>query len=167
MTSHLESCKGYAKERMKQLQVVMQRMKDAPDDVNVLFGGDTNLRDTEVSLPVNLYVVVVVWFPLEECLLWFFYQVAKVGLPPSVCDVWERLGKQEHCRYTWDTKANNNKTVPYVSRCRFDRVYLRPASQEGVARLAPDHMALVGLEKLDCGRYTSDHWGIYCSFAVE
>ncbi|XP_037549492.1 tyrosyl-DNA phosphodiesterase 2 [Nematolebias whitei] len=140
MTSHLESCKGYARERMKQLQVVMQRMKDAPADVNILFGGDTNLRDTEV---------------------------AKVGLPPSVCDVWERLGKQEHCRYTWDTKANNNKTVPYVCRCRFDRVYLRPATQEGVPRLAPDHMALVGLEKLDCGRYTSDHWGIYCSFAVE
>ncbi|XP_013861293.1 tyrosyl-DNA phosphodiesterase 2 isoform X2 [Austrofundulus limnaeus] len=140
MTSHLESCKGHAGERMKQLQVLMQRMKKAPDDINILFGGDTNLRDTEV---------------------------AKVGLPSSVCDVWERLGKQEHCRYTWDTKANNNKTVPYVSRCRFDRIYLRPATKEGVPHLAPDHLALVGLEKLDCGRYTSDHWGIYCSFTAE
>ncbi|XP_005797502.1 tyrosyl-DNA phosphodiesterase 2 [Xiphophorus maculatus] len=139
MTSHLESCKGHAQERMKQLHTVMQRMKDAPDDVTVLFGGDTNLRDTEV---------------------------AKVGLPSGVCDVWERLGKQEHCRYTWDTKANNNKTVPFVSRCRFDRIYLRPASKEGVPRLAPDHMALIGLEKLDCGRYTSDHWGLYCSFTA-
>ncbi|XP_024150417.1 tyrosyl-DNA phosphodiesterase 2 isoform X1 [Oryzias melastigma] len=139
MTSHLESCKGHAQERMKQLREVMQRMKDAPDDVTVLFGGDTNLRDTEV---------------------------VKVGLPAGVCDVWEKLGKQEHCRYTWDTKANSNKTVPFVSRCRFDRVYLRPATKEGVPQLAPDHMALVGLEKLDCGRYTSDHWGIYCSFTV-
>ncbi|XP_078123222.1 tyrosyl-DNA phosphodiesterase 2 [Sander vitreus] len=139
MTSHLESCKGQAVERMKQLRVVMQKMRDAPADVTVLFGGDTNLRDTEV---------------------------AKVGLPFSVCDVWERLGKQEHCRYTWDTKANNNKTVPYVSRCRFDRVYFRPATKDGVQQLAPDHMALVGLEKLDCGRFTSDHWGIYCSFSA-
>ncbi|TMS18268.1 Tyrosyl-DNA phosphodiesterase 2 [Larimichthys crocea] len=138
MTSHLESCKGHAGERMKQLQVVMQRMREAPNDVTVLFGGDTNLRDTEV---------------------------AKVGLPSSVCDVWERLGKQEHCRYTWDTKANSNKTVPYVSRCRFDRIYFRPATKEGIPHLSPDHMALVGLEKLDCGRYTSDHWGIYCSFS--
>lgn len=137
MTSHLESCKGHAEERMKQLRVVMQRMTDASDDVTVLFGGDTNLRDPEV---------------------------AKVGLPSNVCDVWERLGKQEHCRYTWDTKANTNKTVPYVCRCRFDRIYLRPASKEGVSRLVPDHMALIGLEKLDCGRFTSDHWGIYCSF---
>ncbi|XP_043993861.1 tyrosyl-DNA phosphodiesterase 2 [Gambusia affinis] len=139
MTSHLESCKGHAQERMKQLHTVMQRMRDAPDDVTVLFGGDTNLRDTEV---------------------------AKVGLPSGVCDVWERLGKQEHCRYTWDTKANNNKTVPFVSRCRFDRIYFQPASKEGVPRLAPDHMALIGLEKLDCGRYTSDHWGLYCSFTA-
>lgn len=139
MTSHLESCKGHAQERMKQLRMLMERVKNAPDDVTVLFGGDTNLRDTEVT---------------------------KVGLPSGVCDVWERLGKQEHCRYTWDTKANSNKTVPYVSRCRFDRVYLRPASKEGVPRLAPDHMALIGLEKLDCGRYTSDHWGIYCSFTA-
>lgn len=49
MTSHLESCKGHAEERMKQLQVVMRRMREAPDDVTVLFGGDTNLRDSEVS----------------------------------------------------------------------------------------------------------------------
>ncbi|XP_049457443.1 tyrosyl-DNA phosphodiesterase 2 [Epinephelus fuscoguttatus] len=139
MTSHLESCKGQAGERMKQLRVVMQRMREAPDDVTVLFGGDTNLRDSEVT---------------------------KVGLPPSVCDVWERLGKQEHCRYTWDTKANSNKNVPYIARCRFDRVYLRPATKDGIPRLVPDHMALVGLEKLDCKRFTSDHWGIYCSFSA-
>ncbi|KAG7501396.1 hypothetical protein JOB18_048520 [Solea senegalensis] len=139
MTSHFESCKAHAEERMKQLRVVMQRMREAPNDVTVMFGGDTNLRDSEV---------------------------AKVGLPSSVCDVWEQLGKQEHCRYTWDTKANNNKSVPYISRCRFDRVYFRPATKDGVPHMAPDHMALVGQEKLDCGRYTSDHWGIYCSFAA-
>ncbi|XP_068189439.1 tyrosyl-DNA phosphodiesterase 2 [Antennarius striatus] len=140
MTSHLESCKDQAKERMKQLQLVMERMREAQSDVTVLFGGDTNLRDTEV---------------------------AKVGLPTGVLDVWERLGKQEHCRYTWDTKANSNKNVSYVSRCRFDRVYLRPATKDGVPHLLPDHMALLGLDKLDCGRYTSDHWGIYCSFATN
>uniref|UniRef100_A0A3P9B5Y9 Tyrosyl-DNA phosphodiesterase 2 n=1 Tax=Maylandia zebra TaxID=106582 RepID=A0A3P9B5Y9_9CICH len=140
MTSHFESCKENTAERMKQLHVVKRRLKHAPDDVTVVFGGDTNLRDAEVT---------------------------KVGLPATVCDVWERLGKQEHCRYTWDTSANNNKTFPFVARCRFDRIYFRPAIRRGIPRLAPDHMALVGLEKLDCGRYSSDHWGIYCTFSAE
>ncbi|XP_066531688.1 tyrosyl-DNA phosphodiesterase 2 [Hoplias malabaricus] len=136
MTSHLESCKDQAAERMKQLKIVFQKIKEVPDNVTVIFGGDTNLRDSEVS---------------------------KVGgLPAGVTDVWEELGKQEHCRYTWDTKTNSNKTVSYVSRCRFDRIYLRPT--EAGPRLAPEYMALVGMEKLDCGRYTSDHWGIYCTF---
>ncbi|KAM3836045.1 tyrosyl-DNA phosphodiesterase 2-like [Diretmus argenteus] len=140
MTSHYESCKENGKERMKQLRVVMKRMREAPDNINVLFGGDTNLRDTEV---------------------------AKVGLPSGVFDVWERLGKQEQCRYTWDTKANTNTGIRHISRFRFDRVYLRPATREGVPHLAPDHMALVGQQKLQCGRYTSDHWGILCYFSAE
>ncbi|XP_067267143.1 tyrosyl-DNA phosphodiesterase 2 [Chanodichthys erythropterus] len=136
MTSHLESCKNQSEERMKQLRVILQKMKEAPEDATVIFAGDTNLRDTEV--------------------------VQVGGLPPGVCDVWEQLGKQDHCRYTWDTKANSNKTVPYISRCRFDRIFLRSAKTgPGVT---PDHMVLVGMEKLDCGRYTSDHWGIYCTF---
>ena len=48
MTSHFESCKDNAGERMRQLRLVMKRMSEAPDDVTVLFGGDTNLRDAEV-----------------------------------------------------------------------------------------------------------------------
>ncbi|XP_031606065.2 tyrosyl-DNA phosphodiesterase 2-like [Oreochromis aureus] len=140
MTSHFESFKANSKERMNQLHVVKRRFKHAPDDVTVVFGGDTNLRDAEVT---------------------------KVGLPATVCDVWERLGKQEHCRYTWDTTTNTNQNISTTARFRFDRIYLRPAIRRGVPRLAPDHMALVGLEKLDCGRYTSDHWGIYCTFSAE
>lgn len=136
MTSHLESCKDQAAERMKQLKVVLQNITEEPDNTTVIFGGDTNLRDSEVALVG--------------------------GLPPGVIDVWEELGKQEHCRYTWDTKMNSNKDVPYISRCRFDRIYLRPAKTE--VKVHPEHMALVGMEKLDCGSYTSDHWGIYCSF---
>ncbi|XP_062845765.1 tyrosyl-DNA phosphodiesterase 2 [Trichomycterus rosablanca] len=136
MTSHFESCKNQAAERKKQLKVALQKITEAPDSMTVIFGGDTNLRDTEV--------------------------VQVGGLPSGVIDVWEGLGKQEHCKYTWDTKANSNKNVPYISRCRFDRIFLRPAKTG--PKMVPEHMALVGMEKLDCGSYTSDHWGIYCSF---
>eukprot|EP00064_Thunnus_orientalis_P023561 superscaffoldBa00009028_g23808 len=139
MTSHFESCKDNAAERMRQLRLVMQRMREAPDDVIVLFGGDTNLRDSEV---------------------------AKVGLPSSVNDVWEQLGEPEACRYTWDTQTNTNKGVRFKCRLRFDRIYLRQATSDGALQLDPDHMSLTGLEKLECGRYTSDHWGIYCTFSA-
>ena len=55
MTSHFESCKAHAAERMRQLNLVMRKMTHEPDDVTVLFGGDTNLRDTEVCLhPGNM-----------------------------------------------------------------------------------------------------------------
>ncbi|CAK6980111.1 tyrosyl-DNA phosphodiesterase 2-like [Scomber scombrus] len=139
MTSHLESCQENAVERMRQLRLVMKRMRDAPDDVIVLFGGDTNLMDCEV---------------------------AEVGLPSSVSDVWEQLGEQEACRYTWDTQTNTNKGIRSKCRFRFDRLYLRQASSDGALQLDPDHMSLTGMEMLDCGRYTSDHWGIYCTFSA-
>lgn len=136
MTSHFESCKNQSEERMNQLRQMLKKMREVPENTTVIFGGDTNLRDSEV---------------------------AKVGgLPVGVCDVWESLGKEELTRYTWDTKANSNKSVPYVSRCRFDRVYLRPPRQG--PKMAADHMLLMGQEKLDCGQYVSDHWGIYCTF---
>ncbi|XP_028819877.1 tyrosyl-DNA phosphodiesterase 2 [Denticeps clupeoides] len=139
MTSHLESCKNQSVERMNQLRMVLKKISEVPDNAAVIFGGDTNLRDEEV---------------------------ARVGgLPAGVCDIWESLGKPEHCRYTWDTRANSNKSVSYVSRCRFDRIFLRPAKVG--PKMLPEHMTLVGQEKLDCGRYTSDHWGIYCGFTTQ
>lgn len=35
---------------MQQLQLLLKKMAEMPDDVNVLFGGDTNLRDAEVCV---------------------------------------------------------------------------------------------------------------------
>uniref|UniRef100_A0A3Q2CGZ4 Endonuclease/exonuclease/phosphatase domain-containing protein n=1 Tax=Cyprinodon variegatus TaxID=28743 RepID=A0A3Q2CGZ4_CYPVA len=140
MTSHFESCKANSEERMRQLRLVMKKMSQAPDDVTVLFGGDTNLRD---------------------------YEVAAVGLPPNVCDLWEELGEPEKCRYTWDTGANTNKEIEFKCRFRFDRVYLRRAAQDGVPLMDPHSMALIGLEKLRCGMFTSDHWGIYSTFSIK
>uniref|UniRef100_A0A3B3IHL8 Tyrosyl-DNA phosphodiesterase 2 n=1 Tax=Oryzias latipes TaxID=8090 RepID=A0A3B3IHL8_ORYLA len=84
-----------------------------------------------------------------------------------ICDLWEQLGEPEKCRYTWDTWANTNKEMRFKNRLRFDRVYLRRAVKDGVPRMEPHSMALVGLERLKCGRYTSDHWGIYCTFSFE
>ncbi|NXL90175.1 TYDP2 phosphodiesterase, partial [Alectura lathami] len=138
MTSHLESTKDHSKERVKQLQIVLNKMKEESESATVIFGGDTNLRDSEV---------------------------AKLGgLPSNIVDIWEFLGKPQHCRYTWDTSSNTNLCIDGKCRLRFDRVYFRAAAEGG--HIVPRSMDLIGLEKLDCGRFPSDHWGLLCQFDV-
>ncbi|XP_028593398.2 tyrosyl-DNA phosphodiesterase 2 [Podarcis muralis] len=138
MTSHLESTKGHSEERLNQLKRVLAKMTEVPESTTVIFGGDTNLRDKEV---------------------------AKLGgLPDNILDVWEFLGKPEHCRYTWDTSQNTNLDARYKCRLRFDRLFLRAASAGG--QIVPKSLDLIGLEKLDCGRFPSDHWGLLCNFDV-
>ncbi|XP_069634942.1 tyrosyl-DNA phosphodiesterase 2 isoform X1 [Haliaeetus albicilla] len=138
MTSHLESTKNHSKERMKQLQIMLNKMQKEPESTTVIFGGDTNLRDSEVT---------------------------KLGnLPNNIMDIWEFLGKPQHCRYTWDTNSNTNLDAEYKCKMRFDRIYFRPAADGG--HIIPRSMDLIGLEKLDCGRFPSDHWGLLCNFDV-
>ncbi|XP_045059430.2 tyrosyl-DNA phosphodiesterase 2 isoform X1 [Desmodus rotundus] len=47
MTSHLESTREHAQERMNQLKMVLKKMQEAPESATVIFAGDTNLRDRE------------------------------------------------------------------------------------------------------------------------
>ncbi|NXF65118.1 TYDP2 phosphodiesterase, partial [Ciccaba nigrolineata] len=138
MTSHLESTKNHSKERIKQLQIVLNKMQKESESTTVIFGGDTNLRDSEVTKRGNL--------------------------PNSITDIWEFLGKPQHCRYTWDTHSNTNLDAEYKCKMRFDRIYFRPAADG--AQIIPRSMDLIGLEKLDCGRFPSDHWGLLCNFDV-
>lgn len=57
MTSHLESTREHAKERMNQLKLVLKKMQEAPESATVIFAGDTNLRDQEVSTKVSSMLV--------------------------------------------------------------------------------------------------------------
>ncbi|XP_030743030.2 tyrosyl-DNA phosphodiesterase 2 [Echinops telfairi] len=138
MTSHLESTRGHAKERISQLQVVLKEMQEAPESATVIFAGDTNLRDQEVT----------------KC----------GGLPENILDVWEFLGKPKHCQYTWDTQMNSNLGIPANYKLRFDRIFFRAAAKGG--HIIPQSLDLLGLEKLDCGRFPSDHWGLLCILDV-
>ncbi|XP_034285168.1 tyrosyl-DNA phosphodiesterase 2 [Pantherophis guttatus] len=138
MTSHLESTKDHSEERLKQLKLVLAKIAEVPESSSVIFGGDTNLRDKEV---------------------------AKIGgLPNNVLDIWEFLGKPEHCQYTWDTYQNSNLNVRYKCKSRFDRLFFRGATDGG--QIIPQSLDLIGVEKLDCGRFPSDHWGLFCNFDV-
>ncbi|XP_007948059.2 tyrosyl-DNA phosphodiesterase 2 [Orycteropus afer afer] len=138
MTSHLESTKGHAEERINQLKVVLKKMQEAPESATAIFAGDTNLRDQEVI----------------KC----------GGLPDNVLDVWEFLGKPEHCRYTWDTQMNSNLGIRATCKLRFDRIYFRVAAEGD--HIIPRSLDLLGLDKLDCGRFPSDHWGLLCNLDI-
>ncbi|XP_006051259.2 tyrosyl-DNA phosphodiesterase 2 isoform X2 [Bubalus bubalis] len=138
MTSHLESTRGHAKERMNQLKMVLEKMQEAPGSTTVIFAGDTNLRDQEVT----------------KC----------GGLPNNILDVWEFLGKPKHCQYTWDTQMNSNLGIAANCKLRFDRIFFRAAAEGG--HIVPQSLDLLGLEKLDCGRFPSDHWGLLCNLGV-
>ncbi|XP_027814528.1 tyrosyl-DNA phosphodiesterase 2 isoform X2 [Ovis aries] len=138
MTSHLESTRGHAKERMNQLKMVLEKMQEAPGSATVIFAGDTNLRDQEVT----------------KC----------GGLPNNILDVWEFLGKPKHCQYTWDTQMNSNLGIAATCKLRFDRIFFRAAAEGG--HIIPQSLDLLGLEKLDCGRFPSDHWGLLCNLDI-
>lgn len=49
MNSHLESTREHAEERASQFKLVLRKMQEASESATVLFAGDTNLRDQEVS----------------------------------------------------------------------------------------------------------------------
>lgn len=160
MTSHLESTADFTEERKRQLQTGFKKMNAAASHVNVIFAGDLNLRDKEV---------------------------AAVGLPAGVVDVWEATGRRREVQYTWDLTRNTNKDLggAYKPRCRFDRVYLKrgvgnspDASSPTVAGggaapmrspsvAVPRHFGLVGLQKvMGTQSFPSDHWGLMTHYDI-
>ena len=95
----------------------------------------------------------------------FSFQVTKCGgLPNNILDVWEFLGKPKHCQYTWDTQMNSNLGIAATCKLRFDRIFFRAAAEGG--HIIPQSLDLLGLEKLDCGRFPSDHWGLLCNLDI-
>ena len=138
LTSHLESMKDYSAERKHQLRAAFDAMlKARGEGKSCIFGGDLNVREAEVK---------------------------SVKVPDGVFDAWEACGSDMESKFTWDLKTNDNLNWPYPSRpqARYDRVYC--TSPTG-GTLRPTHFELVGQDRLhDCGRFPSDHWGMWVEF---
>ena len=140
ITSHLESTRDIGPTLIRRDQLKL--MSDLIDKLNIpcIFGGDTNLRDGDVT---------------------------EVGLSPAIQDVWEYLGKEKEHEYTWDTSVNRNLAVPYKAQLRFDRLFLfHPNDLAAGLQILPTKFELVGKESLPCGRFPSDHWGILAEFMI-
>lgn len=142
MTSHLESCGEYSGERKRQFSEILDYIKRQNENFNVIFGGDTNLRDKEVK---NLG-----------------------GIPIGIFDAWESCGSELTTKYTWNMAENDNLGREFrpPPKLRFDRIFIRPAKGETAIR--PNSFSLIGKERLgNCGRFPSDHWGIWLDLRVE
>jgi len=140
INTHLESTKDFKNARMEQLKKGLQITKEQSEDCTVIFAGDMNARDTEV---------------------------AQVGIPNGIKDLWITLGQRKECEYTWDAMRNLNIQMggKFKPRCRFDRVYFRASKAKDVT---PVHFGLCGIEKvkgMQC--FPSDHWGLYCLFDIK
>ena len=137
VTSHLESCKPAEAERISQLGRVVELMRKEDEGDNlVVFAADTNLRDYEFEK---------------------FKKSPQFDL--NVKDAWEELGGPRELRYSWDLTRNDNQVRGGGGRLRFERVYFRGRCY-GVGG-----MRFVGTERLDCGLFPSDHWGVEVTFS--
>ena len=138
MTSHLESLKDSAGERQNQLKQCFKMMTESPNDTNFIFAGDLNMRAEDLK---------------------------KVGgIPPKITDAWETTGENPDTKFTWDLELNDNKRFPNCKpRARFDRMYFKRSQLNPVQCI---DFELVGLKKLSCGMFPSDHFGILGKFLL-
>lgn len=146
-TSHLESMPPNARRRAGQFEEACAFMTDvsstSPEGLYV-FCGDTNFEEGEI----------------ERTETSFKEADAERKEPLGVSlDVWRLLGEPADTRYTWDMAVNDTfKYGDMKPRIRYDRMFL---FGEG---FKPVSLALLGTERLPCGAYPSDHWGLAAVF---
>lgn len=161
VTSHLESERAGAEQRRAQMaQMVALMRANAADGVATVFGGDTNLREPEVSGAVFAKNAVA---EAKE------RDATAASRPPEkrkVGDAFVQAGAPDEHRYTWDMARNDNLDMSaseFAPRTRYDRVFVF-----GPADWFPSATSwtLLGKTRLDCGVFISDHWGVLVDVAI-
>ncbi|CAM9396750.1 unnamed protein product [Chrysoparadoxa australica] len=143
LNTHLESGAAAARTRVEQAEQALALLISYPTDSSALaiFGGDTNLRETEVTKK-----------PLKQLIA----QVSDAWL--AGCGASDKSNK-----YTWDLNRNHN-AIKYMGfqgnpgiKARYDRIFFHSASK------ACEAFTLLGTEPMAEGYYPSDHFGICCT----
>jgi endonuclease/exonuclease/phosphatase family metal-dependent hydrolase len=162
ITSHLESETIGAVERKNQFAEIIRILRERADgDHVVIFGGDTNLREGEISS------AVIAKKPVHE-LKERERERAKGDLPTAqrkISDAYIQAGADEKKKFTWDMKRNDNLKVDWEFRpaSRYDRVFVfGPTARYPVCT----NWDLVGRERLECSVFPSDHWGVLVDIQV-
>ena len=92
------------------------------------------------------------------------------GVPNGIYDVWEFMGSDSKCKFTWDLLLNTNKhsykqSDDHKPRFRFDRIYFRDSDPP---QITPVYFELVGKEKLRAyDVFPSDHFGLLTHFDIK
>ena len=152
----LESTKSVFQTRIDQLKQSVEEVDKCESHLKV-FGGDLNVRDNELtSLDLR-------------------------GLK----DTWVESGSDKSKQYTWDMSINDNLANMKNSKakCRFDRVYYKVSGSTAYSQkqdsygdgdsdatscnLVLKSFELVGTERLSCGMFASDHFGVLLQFGLK
>eukprot|EP00929_Paragymnodinium_shiwhaense_P072515 TRINITY_DN36800_c0_g1_i1.p1 TRINITY_DN36800_c0_g1~~TRINITY_DN36800_c0_g1_i1.p1 ORF type:complete len:480 (-),score=110.90 TRINITY_DN36800_c0_g1_i1:87-1442(-) len=145
LTSHLESTKECSKERQAQFQKALEiaQGKTASGGGG---GGDGGGAAQLVVFGGDLNLRDPEAKPV----------LAKF---PKIQDVWQQLGSDKASQFTWDSFTNDNCGIARGPRCRFDRMYCAGAK--------PVAFELVGKDRLEHGRFASDHWGMLATWDLQ
>jgi len=175
ITSHLESLKMGTQQRILQFGQVLKQLEDAADhDTTAVFGGDTNLRETEVPKESvaktaaeekkrNRDIPPIPPAPIKKKA-----RIAKAAKPMNkVGDAWIMAGTPAEEKFTWDTLKNDNldmSAAKFRPRSRYDRVFLM-ANQANFPDVV--QYRLLGTDRLkSCGKFISDHFGVLVDIDV-
>ncbi|CAN8063490.1 unnamed protein product [Agarophyton chilense] len=150
VTSHLESLKESSVERKNQLGQLLDLMRHKVDEgYCVFFAGDTNLREAEVpASQIIKHTANALAAPKK-----------RKSTKERFSDVWVLAGAPEQHKFTWDMQNNDNldfEKAGFKPKARYDRAFvLSPSNAEHVSSFT-----LVGRQRLQCGKFISDHWGL-------
>lgn len=158
ITSHLESLKEGTVQRKDQLQELFHFMRDCVSDGHTaVFAGDTNLREAEV--------------PARDVYKTLAAEQARGGEGEErpkkrrrveggkFVDAWLAAGGVDEHKFTWDMAKNDNLPfeAEFKPRARYDRAFLLWPKD---LQVTVNGVQLLGKERLACGKFVSDHWGL-------
>lgn len=160
VTSHFESEKDNSAQRKVQFERMVAQMRVRSEKgVTTIFGGDTNLREGEIS-------AVTVAKKVESEAKERNASVARDDARRRVADAYIQAGADPKQKFTWDCEQNDNilNDWDFKPRSRYDRVFLfGPVLQFPICT----GWKLVGTNRLPCSKFPSDHWGVRVDIEIR